>query len=330
MIALQKIFSKYTGYLRSLKLVYVINNLLNWRKLQHNKQYYRKYGLEKTIFGSLGAEDFRTQGGEAPWLDRPEALGCLEAHPHFKVFSTEMQQNLVQFVEDGYMILRGFYTPEEVAQLNQEVDDLLHSGKQDFNFTQRKVMNAYQNSSLINRAFFRNPTLLELLEFIMGKKIVPFQTINFIEGSEQRAHSDSIHMTTHPEGYLIAAWTALEPTSLDNGALFYYPKSHRLPYITCLDYPAGNTRWRLGHNSYKKYEDKIDELIDEHRLEPSYFFAQPGDVLVWHANLLHGGSPIKVPGSTRRSLVAHYFCEGVICYHELSQRPAMLDLEDQA
>jgi hypothetical protein len=23
-------------------------------------------------------------------------------------------------------------------------------------------------------------------------------------------------------------------------------------------------------------------------------------------------------------MVAHYFCEGVICYHEISQRPALL------
>ena len=326
MIELQKIFSKYTGYLRSLKLVYVINNLLNWRKLRHNRVYYRKYGLEKTIFGSVGADDFPKEQPETPWLDQDNSLQRLKAHPHFSSFSSDIQQQLVQFVEDGYMILRGFYSSEEVESLNKEVDDLLQSGKQDFNFTQRKVMNAYQNSALIDQKYFRNPKLLEIFEFIMGKKIVPFQTINFIEGSEQRAHSDSIHMTTYPEGYLIAAWTALEPTSLDNGALFYYPKSHRLPYVTCLDYNAGNTRWRLGQNSYKKYEEKIDQIIGEGQLEIQHFMAQPGDVLIWHANLLHGGSPILQAGRTRRSMVAHYFCEDVICYHELSQRPAMLDL----
>jgi len=47
-------------------------------------------------------------------------------------------------------------------------------------------------------------------------------------------------------------------------------------------------------------------------------------VLIWHANLLHGGSPILRPGATRRSMVCHYFAEGVICYHEMSQRPALV------
>jgi hypothetical protein len=28
--------------------------------------------------------------------------------------------------------------------------------------------------------------------------------------------------------------------------------------------------------------------------------------LVWHADLAHGGSPIKAPGRTRRSLVTHF------------------------
>ena len=51
----------------------------------------------------------------------------------------------------------------------------------------------------------------------------------------------------------------------------------------------------------------------------------PGDVLVWHANLLHGGGPILREGATRRSMVAHYFCEEVICYHEMTQRPALLE-----
>ena len=52
--------------------------------------------------------------------------------------------------------------------------------------------------------------------------------------------------------------------------------------------------------------------------------AKKGDVLVWHANLLHGGMPVVHPALTRKSMVAHYFAEGVICYHEISQRPAVM------
>jgi hypothetical protein len=35
--------------------------------------------------------------------------------------------------------------------------------------------------------------------------------------------------------------------------------------------------------------------------------AKTGDVILWHADLLHGAAPIEDPSLTRRSVVAHYF-----------------------
>ena len=36
------------------------------------------------------------------------------------------------------------------------------------------------------------------------------------------------------------------------------------------------------------------------------FLARKGDILIWHADLAHGGSPVKHPGITRKSLVTHF------------------------
>ena len=33
------------------------------------------------------------------------------------------------------------------------------------------------------------------------------------------------------------------------------------------------------------------------------------DLLIWHADLAHGGAPITKPGRSRRSLVAHFCAE---------------------
>jgi len=194
-----------------------------------------------------------------------------------------------------------------------------------YHYTGRKILQSYRKSPVIDQQFFRKPELVKLLSFIMGKQVIPFQTINFLQGSEQRAHSDSIHMTTEPQGYLIACWTALESINDENGPLFYYPGSHRLPYLNCPDYPSGNTPWTIGAHSNQRYEDAVAQVIEEQGLVPKTFHAEPGDMLIWHANLLHGGRAIARAGATRRSLVAHYFCEDVICYHELSQRPALLE-----
>ena len=325
MISLRDIFKKQTGFLRGLKLAYVINNLLNADKLQQNKELYKKFGLRKSIFSPVGSQDFLTlPQSEIPWLDRPYAMDALVQHPDFQNFTKEEQEMLKQFVDKGYFILKGFYDVDEVEKLNAEIARLLEQKRTDFNYTGRKIMDAYRESAFIDRHFFRNPRLLKLLDFIMGRKVLPFQTIHFIEGSEQKTHSDSIHMTTQPPGYLIATWTALEETHEGNGPLFYYPGSHRLPYLMCPDYDSGNTTWQLGENSYRHYEEKIEEVLAKNTFQKEYFFARKGDVLIWHANLLHGGSPITRKGSTRKSMVAHYFCEGVICYHEISQRPALV------
>lgn len=325
MISLRDIFKEQTGFLRGLKVSYVINNLLHAKKLRINRDLYKKFGLRKSVFAPLGSQDFqRAQPAELPWLDRPGSMMSLEKHPAFSEFPPETQTQIRQFIEQGFIILKGFYSSEEVESLNSEVSRLINDQITGFNYTGRKIMDAYRFSALIDRQFFRNAKLLKLLEFLMGRKVKPFQTIHFLEGSEQRAHSDSIHMSTYPPGYLIAAWTALEDIDDGNGPLFYYPGSHRLPYVTTQDYQSGNTFWSLGGESNRKYEDKIADLLKDARMEKSYFHAQKGDVLIWHANLIHGGAPIKRQGATRKSMVAHYFCEGVICYHEITQRPAIL------
>jgi ectoine hydroxylase len=230
-----------------------------------------------------------------------------------------------QFVTDGYMILKKFIPQPDVDALNNEVQEQLSKGEVGFNFTGRKIFNFHEKSQLANTQYFRNPELLRMMSFLLGRAVVPFQSLNFILGSEQRPHSDLIHMTTEPQGYLIAAWFALEPCTPENGALTYYPGSHKLPFISTQDYDSGNTYFTIGDDSNKHYEDKIESVIAENKLQPAQFLAETGDVLIWHANLLHAGSPItsKDPNTTRKSMVCHYYGQDVICYHEMSQRPAL-------
>jgi ectoine hydroxylase-related dioxygenase (phytanoyl-CoA dioxygenase family) len=90
------------------------------------------------------------------------------------------------------------------------------------------------------------------------------------------------------------------------------------------DYATGNNALLIGEHNYDRYEEKIESIIQQHNLQPHYFHAKKGDVLIWHANLLHGGSPINNPLLTRKSMVAHYYAKDVLCYHEISQRPAVI------
>ncbi len=322
---LQRLFERYRGFLRGWKAVYVLNNLLHYRYLRRNREYYRRWGIRKSVLAPIGHKDLPPPPPtELPWLDQPRALERLEAHPEFLRLSADRQQKVRQFVTDGFMVLEQFYSVEETDALNAEIDRLLQSGRAHFNYTGRKIFNIHKKSPLADERFLRHPQLLSLLSFLLGKPVVPFQSISFVQGSEQRAHSDAIHMSTQPPGYLIATWTALEDCTLDNGPLFYYPGSHRLPYVTTADYPSGNSRFTLGRHSNRRYEEHIAKLVEKHAFSKKLHLARRGDVLIWHANLLHGGSPIARRDATRRSIVCHYFAAGVFCYHEISQRPAIV------
>jgi len=323
---LQRFFAKYTGILRNLKISYTVNNWLNAGRLRRNRDLYRRYGLRKSIFSPIGAADFGQQHHpDIPWLDRTDSvLAVLAADSFFQGLDVLLQEKLRGFVRDGYMVLDNFFPQEKTDALNAEVETMLQSGQAGYNYTGRKIFNLWEKSPLADESFFRHPEMVRLLSFLLGKPVIPFQSLNFTVGSEQRAHSDSIHMTTEPPGYLIATWIALEDCPADCGPLFYYPGSHRLDFVSTEDYDSGNTALTLGADSNRRYEDKIEQVIKEKGLKKEVFTARRGDVLIWHANLLHGGSPILRPGATRRSMVCHYFAEGVICYHEMSQRPALV------
>ena len=48
-----------------------------------------------------------------------------------------------------------------------------------------------------------------------------------------------------------------------------------------------------------------------------------GDVLIWHANVLHGGEKMTNPDSSRKSMVFHYYTDDAVCFHEITQRPTL-------
>lgn len=100
-------------------------------------------------------------------------------------------------------------------------------------------------------------------------------------------------MTTYPLGYLAAAWIAFEDIHADSGPLEFYPGSHRLPYIFSHDLQISVEDMKNeGYATYRaRYEPLVQRLIGGHGLRPEYFEGRKGDVLIWHANLLHGGSP---------------------------------------
>ncbi|MBK9329894.1 MAG: phytanoyl-CoA dioxygenase family protein [Sphingobacteriales bacterium] len=316
----------YTGFIRNIRFFHYLYNWLHRKGLKHNEHLYPYYGIKKSLYASISHNDFNGMRAKTPWLDGIISKKDIENHPLFPFFPEEISGQVLNWQENGYIIWNNFLSSETADDINDDIDELLNKKAVDFNYTGRKIFNAYRQSYTL-RKVIKDKRLLELLSFLLGKKVLPFQTINFLKGSEQEPHSDYIHMSTFPQGYLIAVWLALEDISFEQGPLSYYEQSHQLPYLTNDDYDNSSSRFLLDGNANKKYEAKVQQLIDTNLLQKKIFTAKKGDVFIWHGNLIHAGEPMLNPALTRKSVVAHYFAEGVICYHEISERPAIFDTE---
>lgn len=307
--------------LKQIKPIHWLYNLWNFRALKHNREAYRKFGIHKPLFASISSKDFPDKESKA-WLDIADSSVAAPQNAEFSSFSADLQGQIKNWSTNGYIIIKGLLKEEGVEAINTEVAQLMKSGKLVFT-NGNKLMFANRLSSLIQN-ITTHPQIIVLLNFLLGKNVIPFQTINFINGSEQKAHSDSIHMTTYPLGYLIAAWIALEDITPDNGPLFYYPGSHKLPFLLNDDYNTTSSLLTLGSKKYRDYEDVLQAIVDEKHFEAKPFLAKKGDVLIWHANLVHGGAPIVNKSLTRKSMVVHYYADDVIKYHEITERPSLM------
>jgi hypothetical protein len=265
--------------------------------------------------------EYFPDSGPKPWLDRDGWSQQIEALP------AEQAEFCRQWAETGYVILPKII-PESL------LDDAWHAYEQavqrgviklapeaagDGDQLPGRLLNAHQRVRPFCRVA-KHPDLMLRLQQLLGHPAKLLQTIASHKGSQQAAHSDSIHMTTYPLGYLAAAWIAFEDVRPDSGPLEFYPGSHRLPYVFSHDLQISVDHIKnQGYASYQaRYEPFIQRLISERGLRPTYFEARKGDVLIWHANLLHGGSQRRDLRLTRKALVGHYFAAGAFVYHDPS------------
>jgi hypothetical protein len=164
---------------------------------------------------------------------------------------------------------------------------------------------------------------MDILRLLYRREPIPFQTLNFCRGSEQRTHSDTIHFHSMPHGFMCGVWVALEDIDENNGPLHYYPRSHRLPIFQPQELGFVGSTQQHQYENMPLYEDFVEALLPTAGLERVNIRVKKGQAFIWSANLFHGGSPIVDPGRTRHSQVTHFFFEDCVYYTPLLSDPAL-------
>ena len=243
-----------------------------------------------------------------PWIESPFFYQILQTKN-----ASAGQKEMAQFYhEQGYVKLSNVIPS---ALIDQVIDEARDKGfNTDFPMEtmrdQVRVQDLWRYSEPVQTLASHQP-VLDVLEFFYGREVIPFQTLNFSVGSQQRAHSDSIHFSSLPSRYMCGVWVALEDSTDENGPLFYYPGSHKMPEYNFAQ--IKETADPTSYEDYKEYEDFMEALLEVSAYKKEIFLAKKGDVLIWSSNIIHGGMPVLKSGSSRWSQVTHYFFKD--CYY---------------
>ncbi len=229
--------------------------------------------------------------------------------------------------QNGYLILPGHFSREEMDAVNRFVDEIWVSSKQ---FRRPTVVDIYIGTSKERRVLLsdapleakRHPYKLNdlflesdlvrsivlqqrlslVLEELLGGPPLVCNTLNLEFGSQQADHYDSLYMAAPVDQHLVATWIGLEDCDPDAGPLRYFPGSHAIP-----PYRFSNGGTAAVDEEMSSYADRMREELGRRGIEVERFLPKSGDVLIWHSQLFHGGEQINDPSLTRRSLVTHYW-----------------------
>jgi hypothetical protein len=222
----------------------------------------------------------------------------------------------------GFAILPETLPEEVIRSFNREIDEAIERGQLVHSTgSSERIHNAHLLPS--GRKLWLYPPVLSFLEELFRDEPCACQTLLYINGSEQSAHQDTIHLTPYPAGYMCGVWIALEDIQKDSGELIVYPGSHRSPRLRASE--LGLEKVSEDYSAYVKFDTEIAKALESEGFTRVKYMPKAGQILIWHENLIHGGSRRLDLNLTRRSIVSHYFAKGGIAYYDSRGEAAALE-----
>jgi ectoine hydroxylase-related dioxygenase (phytanoyl-CoA dioxygenase family) len=202
------------------------------------------------------------------------------------------------FDNNGYIV---FDTKIEESLLESIKNTVVHSNDE-------RVQDAWKDNIHVKEIAL-HPNIINKIYEIYNEKPLPFQTLNFKKGTQQKAHSDTIHFNSSPKNNMCGVWIALENIDMNNGPLFYHSGSHKDETYCMQDFNLEPIV-----ENYREYEQHLSRQIIKKGYMKRHATIQKGHAVIWAANLLHGGETVKDKTITRYSQATHYFFESDLYY----------------
>lgn len=291
---------------------------------------------------AAGPEPTTTSRFGGLWIDRSDFMDRLGLKHRRGEIDDATALDLCRFVRDGYLVIPGAVPPAEVAAMRAELDRvwaapppglLIETYEPDrvmkyiapdirHRAGATKLLDLYTVSRL-TQAVTAAPACIRFLSAVFEDTPKAFQQLCFWNGSQQSMHKDTAYVKIDSNPLSLAAtWLALEDVEEGAGELEYYIGSHRAPDFVF----GGVSKWVEGHlGEHDRFLASLHADAARFGHTRASFRARAGDVLIWHADLAHGGTPITRQGQTRRSLVTHFTAGRDTPFYRRTSRHAALE-----
>jgi ectoine hydroxylase-related dioxygenase (phytanoyl-CoA dioxygenase family) len=231
------------------------------------------------------------------------------------------------FHRDGYCVLSGLFNEAEIAAIEAFFEDyklrggkVYDSGKAyeelDPAKQQVRAMHPHRYSRRV-LDWFLHPNVMDVLEKLLGRPALGAQTMYYYKppgAKGQGMHQDNFYLISQP-ATCIAAWTAIDDATDENGCLWVVPGSHR-GNILCPKKEAAARNW----NNYG--DSHINPFPREPKPVPVP--VPRGSTMFFGGNLIHGSGPNRSQHRSRRTFIGHYIDEASDCvaraYHPVLNR----------
>lgn len=213
-----------------------------------------------------------------------------------------------QFHRDGWCVVEGLFRSEEIAAVEAFFEVYKTNGKAvyDGNFhfeeidptqSQVRAMHPHRYSVQVKQ-WALHPRVMEVLAILLGKPPLLAQTMYYFKppgAKGQGMHQDNFYLLAAP-ATCIAAWTAIDASTAENGCLYLVPGSHRHD-IHCPKEVPGKTWNNYGDSHINPFPRESKPI----RVE-----VPRGSTMFFGGQLIHGSGPNLSKTQSRRTFIGHY------------------------
>ncbi|SFB58089.1 Ectoine hydroxylase-related dioxygenase, phytanoyl-CoA dioxygenase (PhyH) family [Cohnella sp. OV330] len=217
---------------------------------------------------------------------------------------TEEQKN--KFENEGFLIVKGLFDPQQLQEIKDTFEAIGRTGVPGYYEPDMtagadeplkrypRVMHPHRFNDTAKRYMLHRP-VLAVLEDLYGEPPLAAQSMFYYKppgAKGQALHQDNFYLKVEP-GNCIAAWTAVDEANEENGGMLVVPKTQDYE-IVCPEHADAKESFTTHFVKPPKDQKAVPVVME------------PGDVLFFNGNLIHGSYRNKTKDRFRRAFICHY------------------------